>query len=214
MEREVMWAPWEGPGLEHLRLVTSDCGVVANGLVIGLEAGRPFRIVYEIRCDGRWRVREVRVATPDSERPVIELLTDGEGHWKRGGGEPVPELDGCIDVDISATPFTNTLPIRRLALEPGESEELAVTYIRVPELLVGPERQRYGCLQAQADGGLYRFEALPSGFTAELPVDADGLVIDYPGLFRRAWSGSASSRRNPLRICTSVWRPRKPLSNL
>ena len=189
MEREVMWTPWEGPGLEHLRLVTSEGGVVANGLVIGLEAGRPFRIGYEIRCDGRWRVREVRAAAPDSERPVLELLADGEGHWKRGGGEPVPELDGSIDVDISATPFTNTLPIRRLGLEPGDSEELAVAYVRVPELLVGAERQRYGSLEAKADGGLYRFEALPSGFTAELPVDAEGLVLDYPGLFRRAWSG-------------------------
>jgi hypothetical protein len=189
VEREVMWAPWEGPGLEHLRLVTSDDGVVANSLVIGLEAGRPFRIGYEIRCDERWRVREVRVATPDSERPVLELFTDGEGHWKRRGGESISELEGCIDVDISATPFTNTLPIRRLGLKPGDSEELTVTYIRVPELLVGPERQRYDGLEAQADSGLYRFEALPSGFTAELPVDGDGLVIDYPGLFRRAWSG-------------------------
>jgi uncharacterized protein len=189
VEREVMWVPWEGPGLEHLRLVTSDDGVVANGLVIGLEAGRPFRISYEIRCDGHWRVREVRAAAPDSERPVLDLLSDGEGRWKRRGGEPVSELDGCIDVDLSATPFTNTLPIRRLALEPGESEELAVTYSRVPELLVGSEKQRYGCLEARANGGLYRFEALPSGFTAELPVDDDGLVIDYPGLFRRVWSG-------------------------
>jgi hypothetical protein len=189
VEREVIWAPWEGPGLEHLRLVTSDGGVVANGLVIGMEGGRPFRVGYEIRCDGRWRVREVRAAAPDSERPVLELLADGKGRWKRRGGEPVPELDGCIDVDISATPFTNTLPIRRLGLEPGESEELAVTYIRVPELLVGAERQRYGCLDARGSGGLYRFEALPGGFTAELPVDADGLVLDYHGLFRRAWSG-------------------------
>jgi uncharacterized protein len=189
VEREVMWAPWEGPGLEHLRLVTSGSGIVANGLVIGLEAGRPFRIGYEIRCDGRWRVREVRAAAPDLERPVLELLADGEGHWKRGGGEPIPELDGCIDVDISATPFTNTLPIRRLGLEPGESADVDVAYVRVPELLVGPERQRYGCLEVRTDGGLYHFEALPSGFTAELPVDADGLVIDYPGLFRRAWSG-------------------------
>ena len=154
MEREVMWTPWEEAGLEHLRLVANDSGIVANGLVIGLEAGRPFRIGYEIRCDGRWRVREVRAAAPDSGRPVLESLTDGEGHWKRRGGEPVPELDGCIDVDISATPFTNTLPIRRLGLEPGESEELTVTYVRVPELLVGPERQRYGCLEAKADGGL------------------------------------------------------------
>jgi hypothetical protein len=189
VEREVMWTPWEGPGLEHLRLVTSEGGVVANGLVIGLEAGRPFRIGYEIRCDGRWRVREVRATAPDLERPVLELLADGEGHWKRGDGEPVPELDGCIDVDVSATPFTNTLPTRRLGLEPGESEEVAVAYVRVPELLVGPETQRYGCLEARGSGGLYRFEALPSGFTAELPVDADCLVIDYPGLFRRAWTG-------------------------
>jgi uncharacterized protein len=184
-----MWSPWEGPGLEHLRLVTSDRGIVANGLVIGLEAGLPFRIGYEIRCDERWRVREVRAAAPDSEQPVLELLADGEGGWKRRSGEPVPELDGCIDVDISATPFTNILPIRRLGLNLGESEELAVAYVRVPELLVGLERQRYGCLEARADGGLYRFEALPSGFTAELPVDTEGLVLDYPGLFRRAWSG-------------------------
>jgi len=189
VEREVMWTPWEGPGLEHLRLLTSDSGVVANGLVIGLEAGRPFRIGYEVRCDRRWRVREVRAAAPDSGRPVLELLTDGEGRWKRGGGEPLPELDGCVDVDISATPFTNTLPIRRLGLEPGESADVDVAYILVPELLVGPEKQSYGCLEARADGGRYRFEALPSGFTAELPVDADGLVLDYPGLFRRAWSG-------------------------
>ena len=189
IEREVMWVPWEGPGLEHLRLVTNDSGVVASGLVIGLEGGRPFRMGYEVRCDGRWQVREVRAAAPDSERPVLELLADGEGRWKRRSGEPVPELDGCIDVDISATPFTNTLPIRRLGLRPGESEELVVAYVRVPELLLGSERQRYGCLETRVEGGLYRFEALPSGFTAELPVDADGLVIDYPGLFRRAWSG-------------------------
>jgi uncharacterized protein len=188
-DREVIWVAWEGPGLEHLRLMPHEEGVVANGLVIGLEGGRPFRISYEIRCDRRWRVREVRAVAPDSERPVLDLLADGEGRWKTQGGEPVPELNGCLDVDISATPFTNTLPIRRLGLKPGESEELAVTYVRVPELLVGPEKQRYGCLEARTDGGLYRFEALPSGFTAELPVDADGLVIDYPGLFRRAWSG-------------------------
>ena len=34
----------------------------------------------------------------------------------------------------------------------------------------------------------YRFEVLPRGFAAELLVDADGLVIDYPQLFRRVWS--------------------------
>src|SRR5215204_817867 len=177
-----MWVPWERPGLEHLRLVTSDSSVLANGLVIGLEAGRPFRIGYVIRCDGRWRVREVQAADPDSGRPVLELLADGEGHWKRGGGEPVPELEGCIDVDVSETPFTNTLPIRRLGLEPGESAEISVAYFDGTELQPWPEPQRYTCLEEGAEGGLYRYLSLDGGFTADLPVDADGLVLDYPGL--------------------------------
>jgi uncharacterized protein len=82
VEREVIWVAWEGPGLEHLRLAPHKEGVVANGLLIGLEGGRPFRISYEIRCDRRWRGREVRAAAPDSERPVLELLADGEGRWK------------------------------------------------------------------------------------------------------------------------------------
>ena len=175
VEREVMWAPWEGPGLEHLRLVTSGSGIVANGLVIGLEAGRPFRIGYEIRCDGRWRVQEVRAAAPDLGQPVLELLTDGEGHWKRGGGEPMPELDGCIDVDIYPSPLTNSLPIRRL----GAGAETTAAWVQIPELTVEPLHQRYTRLEG---GNRWRYEALSSGFTTEFEVDADGLLLDYPGL--------------------------------
>ena len=189
MEREVIWVPWVGPGLEHLRLVPEEGGSVADGLIVGMDRQRAFRARYEIRCDARWRVREVRVAVPGSDQPAVELVADGDGSWTTRGSDTVPELEGCVDIDISATPFTNALPIRRLGLGPGESAELAVAYVDVPELQVGPERQRYECLEAHSDGGLYRFEALPSGFTAEIPVDADGLVVDYPGLFRRAWSG-------------------------
>ena len=96
--------------MEHVRLAPSDRGIVADGLVIGLEAGRPFRIGYEIRCDERWRVREVRAAAPDSERPVLELLSDGEGHWKRASGEPLPELDECIDLTSRRRPSPTPSP--------------------------------------------------------------------------------------------------------
>jgi hypothetical protein len=189
VEREIIWVPWVGPGLEHLRLVLEEGGSVADGLIVGVDRQRAFRARYEIRCDARWRVREVRVAVLDSDQPAVELVAGGDGGWATRGGDAVPELEGCVDVDISATAFTNTLPIRRLGLGPGESAELAVAYVAVPDLRVGPERQRYKCLETHSNGGLYRLEALPSGFTAEIPVDADGLVVDYPGLFRRAWSG-------------------------
>jgi hypothetical protein len=67
-----------------------------------------------------------------------------------------------------------------------------MVYITVPELQVEVTEQRYTCLETTSSGGLYRFESLEHGeaiFTAELLVDQDGLVVDYPQLFRRlgAW---------------------------
>jgi uncharacterized protein len=53
-----------------------------------------------------------------------------------------------------------------------------------PETLsVVPSRQRYLRLAER----LWRFELVddPDGFNAELEVDEDGLVLDYPGLFQR-----------------------------
>jgi hypothetical protein len=187
MERSILWTPWDGPGLEHLRLVQGDGLILADGLIIGVgEAdARPFRARYTIQCDAGWRVRELRVDMLDAANRRLDLMSDGAGHWTGGAGEPLPGLAGCFDVDITATPFTNTLPIRRLALPPGRSSDINVVYITLPELTAAPAMQRYTCLLADGGGARYRFESRSHDFTAELPVDADGLVEDYPGLFRR-----------------------------
>jgi hypothetical protein len=60
--------------------------------------------------------------------------------------------------------------------------DIRLCYIDVPDLTASPVNQRYTALDA---GSLYRFESLESGFTAGLPVDEDGFVLDYPGLFKR-----------------------------
>jgi hypothetical protein len=182
--REVMWSSWNGPGLGHLRLVVRDSGVVADGVVLGVAGGLPFRLAFEIRCDAYWRVRYARVGNP-GELPRVELLSDGEGNWTTADGRAVNYLQGCEYVDISATPFTNTLPIRRLGLASGESADVSVAYFNGSELQPWPEPQRYTCLERSYRGGIYRYLSLDGGFTADLPVDADGLVTDYPGLFKR-----------------------------
>ena len=185
MMREVMWRAWDGPGLGHLRLAVRDSGAVADGVVLGVADGRPFRLAYEVRCDAHWRVRYARVGVP-GEPPRVELLSDGEGSWTGPDGRALPHLEGCGYVDVSETPFTNTLPIRRLGLSPGESAEIAVAYLDGIELQPWPEPQRYTCIEKREGSGLYRFLSLDGGFTADLPVDDDGLVVDYPGLFKRA----------------------------
>jgi hypothetical protein len=48
--------------------------------------------------------------------------------------------------------------------------------------------QRYTLLETNAQGGRYRYESLSSGFQTDLPVDSDGLVIEYPKFFKRIWA--------------------------
>jgi uncharacterized protein len=184
--REVMWSAWDNLGLGHLRLAVRNEAVGDDGLVLGVTEGRPFRVAYEVRCDTGWRVRAARVGVPGPEPLGVDLLSDGEGNWTTPDGRAVPELEGCVAMDIYVTPFTNTLPIRKLGLAPGESAELSVAYVEGTELQAWPEPQRYTCLKKSDRGGLYEFLSLDGGFAADLSVDDDGLVLDYPGLFRRA----------------------------
>lgn len=187
MDRHVYWQPWDEPGLEHLHLRQDAGAIAANGMILRVQESRPFRFHYEVRCDSLWRVREAVITRLDDRR-VISLRSNGEGVWTDGDGAALPHLDGCIDIDISASPFTNTLPIRRLHLKPGAAEVIAVVFIDAPQMQVSVEQQRYTCLESGVEGGAYQFLSLDGGFTARLPVDADGLVLDYPGLFKRVWS--------------------------
>ena len=112
----------------------------------------------------------------------IEIAGDGKGNWSDAAGKPIPKLAGAIDIDLSATPFTNTLPIRRLKLRAGQSAEIAAVYILAPALTLATDPQRYTCLEARRR---YRYESLDSDFTRDIEVDRHALVVTYPGLFRR-----------------------------
>jgi len=87
-----------------------------------------------------------------------------------------------LDIDIWPTPFTNSFPIRREPMAVGERRQFRMTWVFAPDLTVYPQPQAYTRLAER----LYLFENLDgSGFRAELRVDEDGVVLDYPGLFRR-----------------------------
>ncbi len=182
MERVVRWAPVGGEGIEHLVLKATGRSAVAEGVVVGSEDGVGFGLRYRVTCDGDWHVREVR-AEVAGKAAGLHLRADGNGSWTDAAtGMALPHLAGCVDVDVSATPFTNTLPIRRLRLAPGETRAIRVAYVSVPALAAEPREQRYTNLE---DGRLYRFEAPDIGFSADLRVDEARLVLDYPRLFRR-----------------------------
>lgn len=176
-----------GVGLEHLLLAQR----AADSVVLAFDEQRgPFRLTYHLAWGASWQLREAElvVATERSTRS-LRLHTDGEGHWRDGDGRDVSALDGCKDIDIWPTPFTNSFPIRREPMAVGQRREFLMAWIFAPALSVHPQPQAYTRLAER----LYLFESLDgSGFKAELAVDEDGVVIDYPDLFRRVDSGSPS----------------------
>ncbi|MGH8185461.1 MAG: putative glycolipid-binding domain-containing protein [Steroidobacteraceae bacterium] len=184
-KRTICWMPlWnkdkEGMGLEHLLLTERT----AHSVILAFDEEQgPFRLSYRLTWDESWRLRdaELTAATGHSARSLT-LHADGQGHWRGGDGRIIDELDGCIDIDIWPTPFTNSLPIRREPMSVGERREFRMAWVFAPDLTVNPQPQAYTRLADRR----YLFENLDgSGFRVELPVDEDGIVIDYPEFFRR-----------------------------
>jgi hypothetical protein len=185
-DRSYFWSSLQGPGMEQLRLRLDPEENVARGILMGVEEDRPFRLQYKLKWRSDWRVRKVAIESHTAEGTIEHnLKSDGRGHWQTGEGEPLPELEGCIDIDIAATPFTNIFPVRRLDLIPGQSAEIRVLYVEPPALTFKAVTQRYSCLERAPGRHRVTYEGYPSGFKADLALDADGLVIDYPELFRR-----------------------------
>ncbi|WEX89238.1 putative glycolipid-binding domain-containing protein [Sinorhizobium garamanticum] len=181
----VRWRPLEGEGLEHLCLraleATAGAAIRAESVVIGERGGRPYGLRYRIDCDAHWQVMSFLIETTDGK--TLHLLSDRQGHWRDLNGVALPEFDGCIDIDLAGTPFTNTLPIRRLNLNrKAGTTKLKMLFVPFDTFEPTVDGQHYTCLE---NGKLYRFEAEDGSFTADLPVDENGLVIDYPTLFQR-----------------------------
>lgn len=183
--RIVCWQAVHGSGgrpagLEHLVLDPRR----ADSVIVAFdEQGDPFRLGYRLEWDEGWYLRQAALEVwAATGRRSLVLRSDARGHWSDGEGRPIDALDGCLDIDIWPTPFTNSFPIRREPMGIGTRRQFRMAWVAAPSLTVQPMGQAYTRL---ADDR-YRYESLDgSGFQAEIEVDDDGLVVDYPGLFRR-----------------------------
>ena len=98
-------------------------------------------------------------------------------------GKPFkPELRRRAAEDVAREALAGRASAVTARLAAGQAEAIHVVYVRFPDLEVTIDRQRYTCLEPRRR---YRYESMDSDFTREIEVDQDGLVVTYPGLFRR-----------------------------
>ena len=113
--------------------------------------------------------------------------------WKgteRADGESTESrhrtLDDCLDVDLESSSLTNAFPVHRLGLEIGEQADAPAAYVRAVDLSVERLQQRYTRLENSGTNERYHYASPSFGFECELIYDEFGLVLEYPGIARRA----------------------------
>lgn len=168
------WRTWDDSHLETLTLRWENEGWTATGEV-GREA-----VTYVLRLSATWQIRQFLLFR-DLDEPDLWLGADGTGRWGEMNGAHRPDLGGCTDIDLMCTPFTNSLPIRRLGLDIGAAADVSSATVDVETLELVTTRQRYERLALRR----FRYTNLDSGSSTDLDVDEYGLVHDYPDRFRR-----------------------------
>lgn len=182
MRRDIVWERLDRPGLEHLVLETGGDGIRAESLVLLDDESGPIKLRYRLAMTKDWRTRRASFELDQGKvRRTLEVVRDGGG-WKVDGVVR-PDLAGADDIDISATPLTNTHAIKQLALAPGETRSFRIVYVKLPALDVVPMSQDYTRLDAGEPPRRFRYAS--PGFTAEVAFDAEGIVEDYPPGWKR-----------------------------
>ncbi len=176
------WRRLDVPGHEDARLEETAGGWRLAGELQVEEAGVAAQLNYVIDCERDWRTRRALITGTASGAPVrFDFGADGLGHWTLNGAA-LPLVEGALDIDLGFTPATNLLPIRRLALEVGNSAAVRTAWLRFPELHVELLEQSY-TREAQR---VFRYRALVDGapFEARLDTDDFGRVLVYEGLWQ------------------------------
>jgi hypothetical protein len=170
----VRWATWDGEHHDTTTIRYENEGFTVSG-VLTRE-----RVEFVVRMSSAWQVRQF-ILFRDLEEPDLWLATDGSGRWGEMNGAHRTELDGCYDVLVLGSAFTNALPIHRLPLLEGHAAEVPVVCIDPETLEVEAVIHRYTRLAERR----WRIETETVGSAIEVDVDEHGVVLDYPESFRR-----------------------------
>lgn len=179
----IIWQAVKWTATEYFTLHDHGQGMLANGRINGAMADHPFSIHYEIEITADWRVSSFHIRQEGLTQTELKLTSDLHGHWFDKDNNHIDAFDDCIDIDISLTPFTNTLPVKRLDFGAGESKLLDMLYIKLPEFELQKVQQRY----TRTGVHEYLYENVTTDFSAEIPFDEEGIVKDYPGIFKRIY---------------------------
>ena len=197
MRRVVAWVKDDPFGVEFAEITLAPQHIAAQGVAIGARP-IPYRLDYMLETShGYLTSRLWATSSGEGWRRTLGLRRDTSVVWTIGaeeegvidlpsaGGNPAT-FTGALDCELGRSPVTNLMPIlRHKLLAGGDPVELTMAWVSVPDLSVRADGQRYASDRTASDRRVIRYEASDGTFAADITVDSDRIVIDYPGIARR-----------------------------
>jgi len=180
MIRNIVWKGLDSDSMEFCRIHFRDT-ILVKSTVVGCSEDIPYKADYEMELSLDWIINRVHITSwlGNSEQSLT-LKHNGHGKWQ-GNDREWKHLEGCMDIDLSLTPFTNSIPVNRLKLAADASADTDLIYIDLLRFGISRQRQSYRHIGAHE----YAFCAADGDFKADIVMDEMNLVSHYPGLFNR-----------------------------
>lgn len=174
---------WKGVyynSLEYLKYYEDSKQNFVQSKIIGCLDKQFWYVDYIVQTNKNWEINAFELSI-DLNGEISTLTGKVEqGVWSINNVER-KEFENFKFIDISLSPFTNTLPINYLRMGIGDSYEIQVIYINILEGKVEPRKQKY----SRRRNRIYNYQNIPNTFNADIKVDEFGFVISYPKLFKR-----------------------------
>ncbi len=179
----ILWRRLDVAGHDSATIREVEGGAELRGMAVFHDESGPAALNYTVRADAAWYSTEATVEGWCGTRLVeLRLRRARDGTWTLNGA-PCAAVAGCPDLDLSFSPATNLLPLRRLDLKVGQAAEVRSAWLEWPAGVLTPLVQRYGRRSVTE----YDYEAdLPGAarFVGVLQVEPHGWVRDYAGLWQ------------------------------
>lgn len=174
--------------MESVRVQLSGKRIKANGRIVA-AAGKThpaFGVYYDLQTDESGATKRLGMTVTRAERErQLSLARDDENMWliTDHRGESRAGFEGALDADVVFSPFFNALPIRRCGLyERADTVTLSIVYVNLPDMAVDAATLTYTSASPETGNGI-KLQSPVADTT--LTVDADGFIVDYPGLAER-----------------------------
>ena len=175
-----IWSRLDVPGHDACWIERGRDGWTVRGVAVFAHDDGPAALQYRVDCSEEWITRrgEIR-GTVGSRHVEVSIVRDREGRWTLNG-EEAASVRGLADLDFGFTPATNFQQLQRFALRVGQAADVTVAWLDVDSEGLTALEQKY----ERRDELSYWYESPAAGYQALLTIRADGLVDEYPGLWR------------------------------